>query len=145
MRSEMSEISNKFIVITLTAEEAEIWSTGLEKTSKPEKISAVNSHTHHHKLRQELRHKGPGLDPVTKEFFESVSSACKSASEILLLGHGSGKADSAHNFQNYLKEKHPDLAQKIVGVVAADVAHMSEPQVLAEARTWFDNHHKTGL
>jgi hypothetical protein len=141
----MSEISNKFIVITLTQEEAKIWSTGLEKTSKPEKISAVDHNTHQHKLRQERRHKGPGLDPVTKEFFESVSTACKTAAEILLLGHGSGKADMAHNFQSYLKEKHPDIAKKIVGTIEADVAHMTEPQVLAQARAWFDNHRKTGL
>jgi hypothetical protein len=141
----MSEISNKFIVITLTQEEAKIWSTGLEKTSKPEKISAVDHNTHQHKLRQERRHKGPGLDPVTKEFFESVSTACKTAAEIVLLGHGSGKADMAHNFQSYLKEKHPDIAKKIVGTIEADVAHMTEPQVLAQARTWFDNHRKTGL
>jgi hypothetical protein len=32
-----------------------------------------------------------------------------------------------------------------VGVIEADVAHMTEPQVLAEARSWFDKHHKTGL
>lgn len=141
----MPEISNKFIVITITKDEAKVWSTGLERSSKPEKISAVDNNRHHHKLRQEIRHKGPGLNPESKAFFESVSSACKSASEILLLGHGNGKADAVHNFQSYLKEKHQDLAKKIVGIIEADVAHMTEPQVLAEARAWFENHHKTGL
>ena len=141
----MPDISNKFIVVTLTKDEAKVWSTGLEKTSKPEKISAVDNNRHHHKLRQQQRHKGPRLDPESKAFFESVATVCKSAAEILLLGHGSGKADAVHNFQSYLKEKHQDLAKKIVGVIEADVAHMTEPQVLAEARAWFDNHHKTGL
>jgi hypothetical protein len=64
---------------------------------------------------------------------------------VLFLGHGEGKADAVHNFQSYLKEKHQDLAKKIVGVIEADVSHMTEPQVLAEARAWFDKHHKTGL
>jgi hypothetical protein len=141
----MSEISNKFIVITLTIDEAKIWLTGLEKSSKPEKISAVDHNTRRHKIRQMQRHKGPGLDRESKDFFEAVSLVCKDVSEILLLGHGSGKSDTVHNFQSYIKEKHPDIAKKIVGTIEADVAHMTEPQVLAEARAWFDNHRKTGL
>ena len=141
----MTEISNKFVVVTITKDEAKVWATGLERSSKPEKISAIDNNRHHHKLRQELRHKGPGLNPESKAFFENLSGVIKPASELLLLGHGEGKADAAHNFQSYLKEKHQDLANKIVGVIQVDVSHMTEPQVLAEARAWFDKHHKTGL
>ncbi|MGA0083202.1 MAG: hypothetical protein ACO3H5_06135 [Candidatus Nanopelagicales bacterium] len=74
-----------------------------------------------------------------------ISQAIKPASEVLLLGHGEGKSDAVQNFQRYLKEKHQDLAKKIVGTIHADVVHMTEPQILAQARSWFDNHHKTGL
>lgn len=141
----MPEISNKFIVVTITKDEAKIWAASLEKKSKPEKISAIDNNRHHHKLRQELRHKCPGLNPETKAFFEQISQVIKPASEVLLLGHGDGKADAVGNFQSYLKEKHQDLVKKIVGVIEADVAHLTEPQILAEARNWFDRHHKTGL
>ncbi len=141
----MPEITNKFVVVTITKDEAKVWATGLERSSKPEKISAVDNNRHHHKLRQELRHKGPGLNPESKAFFEEISQAIKPASEVLLLGHGEGKADAVHNFQIYLKEKHQDLAKKIVGIIEADVAHLTEPQILAQARSWFDQHHKTGL
>jgi len=141
----MAEISNKFIVVTITKDEAKVWSTGLDKKSKPEKISAVDNNRHHHKLRQELRHKGPGLNPETKAFFEQISQVIKPAAEVLLLGHGAGKADAVHNFQSYLKEKHQYLAKKIVGIIEADVAHLTEPQILAQARSWLDQHHKTGL
>jgi hypothetical protein len=141
----MPEISNKFVVVTITKDEAKVWATGLEKKSKPEKISAIDNNRHHHKLRQEQRHKGPGLDPESKAFFEKLSEVLKPAAESLLLGHGEGKADAVHNFQSYLKEKHHELAKKVVGVIEADVAHMTEPQVLAEARAWFDKHHKIGL
>ena len=141
----MPEISNKFVVVTITKDEAKVWATGLEKKSKPEKISAIDNNRHHHKLRQQQRHKGPGLDPESKDLFEKLSEVIKPASELLLLGHGEGKADAVHNFQSFLKEKHQDLSKKVVGVIEADVAHMTEPQVLAEARAWFDKHHKTGL
>jgi len=96
----MTEINNKFVVVTLTKDEAKVWATGLERSSKPEKISAVDNNRHHHKLRQELRHKGPGLDPESKAFFEKLSEVIKPASEVLFLGHGEGKADAVHNFQS---------------------------------------------
>ena len=69
----MSDVNNKFVVVTLTKDEAKVWATGLERSSKPEKISAIDNNRHHHKLRQELRHKGPGLDPESKVFFEKLS------------------------------------------------------------------------
>ena len=45
----MSEISNKFVVVTLTKDEAKVWATGLERSSKLEKISTVDNKRHHHK------------------------------------------------------------------------------------------------
>jgi len=54
-------------------------------------------------------------------------------------------ARSYKRTQSYLQEKHQDLAKKIVGIIEADVAHSTEPQILAEARSWFDNYNKTGL
>ena len=45
----MFEISNKFVVVTLAKDEARVWATGLERSSIPEKISAVDNNRHHHK------------------------------------------------------------------------------------------------
>ena len=44
----MSDISNKFVVVTITNEDAKVWATGTEKGSKPEKIHVPERHKHLH-------------------------------------------------------------------------------------------------
>ena len=36
-----------------------------------------------------------------------------------------------------LQAHHPDLAQKIIGTVSIDEKHLTEPQLLAEARIFY--------
>ena len=63
-------------------------------------------------------------------------------SEILLIGHGHGKASSMLHFIQYLERKHALLAAKIVDAIDTDLMNMTEPEILAMAREWFDSHAK---
>lgn len=139
----MPEVSNKFILIAMTQEEARVWATGLEKGTHPEKISALSDKARHHHVRQAQHHKGHSGDPEEKNYFEAISNAVSSASEILLIGHGSGKANSMVKFVQFLERKHPNVAHKVVGAIDSNLQAMSEAEILAEARKWFDNHHHT--
>lgn len=141
----MPEVTNKFVLLTITRDEAKVWATGLEKASKPEKIKALDDKGKHHHVRQAQHHKGHGVDPDEKVFFESITTAIRPANEVLVMGHGSGKSNAAHNFINFLKEKHQDVAKKIVAELDIDIERMSENEVLAQARKWFEAHHKNGL
>lgn len=141
----MPEVTNKFVLLTITRDEAKLWATGLEKATKPEKIKALDDKGRHHHVKQAQHHKGHGVDADEKIFFESITKAISPASEVLVLGHGSGKSNAAHNFVNFLKDKHKDVATKIVAELDLDIDRLSENEVLAQARNWFDAHHKTGL
>mgnify|MGYP002641064808 CR=1 FL=1 len=136
----MSDISNKFILVTITQDEARVWATGLEKKSKPETILASADKSRHHHMRMAQSHHGHASDPEEKNFFESIAVACHDAGELLVIGHGEGKANTMHKFVKFLKDKHHDLAGKVVGEINSNLVHMTEAQILAEARTWFDNH-----
>jgi hypothetical protein len=141
----MPEVTNKFVLLTITRDEAKLWATGLEKATKPEKIKALDDKGKHHHVKQAQHHKGHGVDPDEKVFFESITKAIRPASEVLVMGHGSGKSNTAHNFVKFLNEKHQDVAKKIVAELDLNIVRMSENEVLAQARNWFDAHHKTGL
>ena len=73
-------------------------------------------------------------------FFESIASAIIEAGEILLIGHGNGKANAPQAFTEYLNKKHRNLAGKVAGAVDSDLSALSDAQVLAVARQWFDTH-----
>lgn len=141
----MSDISNKFVVIALTQNEARVWATGLEKGAHPEKIFAPADKASHHHVRQTQHQGGHSGDPAEKGFFDVIAKQVESASEILLIGHGEGKANAMVRFVQYVERHSPAVAKKIVGAMDENLNAMSENQILSAARTWFDRFHRTGL
>lgn len=94
---------------------------------------------------QAQHHRGHDTDHEDPVYFDSIAGALHGFDEILLIGHGHGKADHMRTFTRYVERKHPVVAKAIVGKVDCDVNAMTEPQLLAEARAWFRTFHRTGI
>ncbi len=135
----MTDIAGKFIVLTVTHNETHIWATGIEKGSKPEKIFApVKEDRRHFRLDPNI--KGSGEQHETGIYFENISQAINGAGQILLIGHGHGKASEMMHLVQYLERKHPLIAEKVVDAIDTNLDAISEPEILALARRWFDEH-----
>ena len=135
----MPDISDKLVVVTITKDEARVWATGISKGSVPEKIFAPPAPNHHH-FRDDPKHHGRGDGPGVPAYFEEIAVAIKNASEILLIGHGHAKASAMLHFVQYLERKHADLAKKVVDALDTNLIAMSESEILAMAREWFEKH-----
>lgn len=135
----MPDISEKFVVVTITKNEARIWATGVAPGSKCEKIYAPPALNSHH-FRDDPKHHGRGDGPGVPRYYEDLVAAIGGASEILLIGHGRGKASSMLHFVNYLERKHAGLRAKVVATLDSNLISMSEPEILAMARKWFEDH-----
>ena len=140
----MGDMLQKFVVVALTQDEACIWATGLEKGTHPEKIYAPDEKGLHHHVKQMQHRGGHGTDPVEKGFFDILGKNLEGASEILLLGHGEGKANAMLRFTQYMERHNPVVARKVIGAVDADLNALTENQILAKARDWFDWLHREG-
>jgi hypothetical protein len=55
------------------------------------------------------------------------------------MGHGTGRGNAMLQFVQYLERHHSQVAQKIVGQMEVNVPAMTEPQILAAAREWFEH------
>jgi len=135
----MPEISEKFVVLTITQHEARVWATGITRGTIPEKIFAPPGLNPHH-FRSDPSHHGRGDGPGVPAYFEEIIEAIKSASEILIIGHGNGKASEMLHFIQYLERKHATLAKKVVDAIDTKLEAMTEHQILAMARNWFEAH-----
>lgn len=94
---------------------------------------------------QAQHHRGHDTDHDDPVYFDSIAGALHGFDEILLIGHGHGKADHMRTFTRYVERKHPVVAKAIVGKVDCDVNALTEPQLLAESRAWFRTFHRTGI
>lgn len=140
----MNRIANSFVLVALTQDEARIWATGLAKGTHPERVFAPDEKGLHHHVRQMQHRGGHESDPAEKGYFDLLASDLASASEILLLGHGEGKANAMLRFTQYVERHNPKVAEKVIGAIDADLNALTENQILSKARDWFDWYHREG-
>jgi hypothetical protein len=99
---------------------------------------------HPHLPTRHLHHKansiGSGHVGLDKEFFAQVMNAVSDAGEILIIGPASAKTELAR----YLRDKHPQIADRVVAVEAVD--HPSDPEIVAyRARRYRGANQSIGL
>jgi stalled ribosome rescue protein Dom34 len=90
---------------------------------------------HPHMPTRHLHHKansiGSGHVGFDKEFLAQVMNAVSDAGEILIIGPAGAKTELA----KFIREKHPDIGNRIVAVQAAD--HPSDREIAAYAKQFF--------
>ena len=128
-----------FTVLAITREEARVWKTGVKPGSQPEKIFAPSEEVHKH-VRSAQHHKGHDTDHSNDKYYEAIANSVKDAGEILIIGHGTGKASASLKLVQNWERHHSELAKKIVDALDSDLQSLTEPQILALAREWITHH-----
>ena len=141
----MPKLSDRLVVVAITQHEARVWLSGIDPESMPTKIEAPDPKERLHHVREAQHHGGHKVKHSDAAYFEEIANSVASAKQILFVGHGKGKADSAAEFMQYLERKHPQTANKVSGSLEGNLPAMSEPEILALARDWFEQHIKSGL
>ena len=77
--------------------------------------------------------------PEIKSFYEAVAKTLQNAGKILLFGSGTGASSAMVQLHTALRRDHPALADRVVGSVAVDEQHLSEDQLLARARQFYED------
>jgi hypothetical protein len=140
----VSDHVEPFVVVAVTQNETRVWNAGLDSNSKPEKIHAPEHEARHHHQRQASNHLSHAHGSHDDVYYDSIADAVSGAKEVLIVGHGKGKASHMLRLVQYLERKHPSIAQKVVGSIDSDLPSMTENQILALSRQWFDHHHDLG-
>jgi hypothetical protein len=124
------------LLVVIDHREARIFQTELHG-SVPTRITPLDpdgSHRHLHSVDDD--NNGTRL-PELKPFYDAIAKALAPAEKILLFGTATGASSAMNHLVEQLKVHHPDVAKKIVGTVIINEKHLTEPQLLAEARTFY--------
>lgn len=136
----MKITNQKFVVVAITQDDARIWADGLMPGAAPEHVHPPDEGHENRNIGHAQKHhvhQRNGNDP---KFFESVALSIKHAENILLIGHGTGKANAMLGLIQFLERKHSNLAKKIISALDSDLNAMTEAQILRLAREWHDSH-----
>ena len=105
--------------------------------SVPERITPYDpdgSHRHLHKVDDESNGQ---RQPELKPFYEAIAQTLKGAKKILIFGSSTGASSAMDYLMGDLKERHPDIARRVIGNVIVNEQHMSEDPLLAQARAFY--------
>jgi stalled ribosome rescue protein Dom34 len=132
-------IEKRLTVVAVTRGVTKIWAVRDPADTHPTVIAKQPDDQRQNHFRQVPRNDNKGVERVDREYFKEIAEALKPAKEILLVGHGTGKANEAHKLREYLEQHHADVARKIVGEETTHLESMTDPEVVVLAQKWFDN------
>lgn len=75
--------------------------------------------------------------PERRSFYRAVANALRGAAQILLFGSGTGAASAMEQLRAELRKNHPEVAGRVVGSIVLDAQHLTENQLLAKAREFY--------
>lgn len=136
----MSEESGGLVAVAIMRDEARVWKAGVEPGAKPKTVHAPTDLARHHHVRGAQRSTGHGTDHDHTAFYDSIANAVESAGEVVVVGHGKGKANEMLLLTQYWERKRPEVAQKVIGAIDSDLEALTENQVLALIREWFEHY-----
>lgn len=138
-------IRNKNVVAVIGFRESDIYPTDATPEERPEHIVAPDPHGRFHKVRHHAGNPSGTYEDDSSAYWQEITEALAPAAAILVLGHGSGKANASHHWVTYVEKHRPDVAAKLVADVRADIDHIDDRQILRLAQVYFGEARNRGL
>lgn len=124
------DLSGRTAIAAVDFHSTRIYALDSEDFSKPEHVIAEDPRKRYHNVYHHHGNvDGKYLDD-SDAYWGTLAGALASASAIILLGHGSGKANASHHLVTYLEHHRKDIAAKIVADVRADIDDLTDEQLL---------------
>lgn len=84
----------------------------------------------HHVSRNDQAREQRQRTPEDHAFYESIAQAISPAGAVVVIGHGAGRSNAAHQLIEFLHQNHAVIAQKVVCEVVANLSSLTAPQLL---------------
>jgi hypothetical protein len=125
------------LLVVIDHREARIYRTELHG-SVPERITPYDPFGFGRDLRYNQDDSNGQRKPEQKSFYEAVAKTLSGAQQILLFGAGTGASSAMEQLILNLKQHHPQIAKRVVGSKVVDEHHLTDDQLLAQARELFN-------
>ncbi|MEK9663045.1 MAG: hypothetical protein VW082_00350 [Candidatus Nanopelagicales bacterium] len=124
------DLSGKVAIAAVDFLSTRIYALDSPDHSAPERVVADDPRKRFHNVYHHHGNvDGTYLDD-SDVYWHTLAEALVPATAIVLLGHGTGKANASHHLVTYLEKHRRDVADRIVADVRADIDDLTDEQVL---------------
>jgi hypothetical protein len=129
---DLEKLKDRAVVAVITHDEARIWLLNDESHQPVLRIERVEpEHIH---VRKAQAHHGHASEIGEIDFFDDIADSLTNVSTVVLMGHGTGKANAAERFEHHAKEHHKSLLMKIAVTGHINIPAMGDAEIVTEAR-----------
>ena len=136
--SDIELVRDKNVVAVIAFHETSIYPTDESPGQRPERVVASDPLGHFHKVHHQAGNPKGTYEADSPEYWREITEALSPAGAILLLGHGTGRANATHHWVAYVEKHRHDIAAKVIADVRVDIDHLDAEQVLRFAQYYFD-------
>lgn len=124
------------VVVGVTRDHAEIWSLDERQRSPIAVLVRHDEQSQHRHVRTGQFRRGHASDEGFNGYFSDIATLLTDAGEIMIAGHGTGRANAMESFAEYLQEQRPRIFVKVTEMRYVDLPHTTGRQLAALAREW---------
>jgi hypothetical protein len=129
---DVEQIRNRAVIVAITHDETRVWLLNDDSQHPVCRISREEpEHVH---VRQAQSHHGHASEIGEVDYFHEVANLLENASTVVLLGHGTGKANAADRFEHHVNEHHKLVAKKIAVTSNVNIPAMGDADIVSRAR-----------
>ena len=129
---DIEQIRNRAVIVAITHDETRVWL--LNDDSHHPLCRILRDEPEHVHVRQAQAHHGHASEIGEVEYFHEVANILECASTVVLLGHGTGKANAADRFAHHVYEHHKLVARKIAITSNVNISAMGDADIVTKAR-----------
>ncbi|CAB4584215.1 unannotated protein [freshwater metagenome] len=137
-------MTSSIVIGAIALDRAMIWRNGIEPKTDPELVKAVVDNAEYRKERdREMGNRDRSI--MDDDFLRELVPYFEGVEHFILISAGTGKSNAGQAFMDYLTDKQPGLAKKLVGLVTADVNGSTEHELLKIGRERWESFKETGI
>lgn len=133
---DVEDLTGQWVVAAVDFEKTRLYALGDSSRRDPERVANLDPASDH-----KLEHHAGTFFRVPEHdwdtYWRTLADVLGPADRVLLLGHGSGKANATHQLVAYLEKHRSDVAALIVGDIRCDIDDLTDAQVLRLGEQFF--------
>ena len=129
-------VKNHAVVVAVTRDHADVWLIEPHQTQPLVVVRRDDEQSEHRHVRTGEYQHGHGSDEGFADYFGRLASALSNASEVMIAGHGKGRANAMEEFAEYLQKRETNLFSRVTELRYVDLSHVNGRQLAALAREW---------
>jgi hypothetical protein len=129
---DIEQIRNRAVIAAITHDETRVWLLNDDSKDPVLRLDRKQHLSAH--VRQAQAHHGHASEVGEMDYFHEIAEILELASTVVLLGHGTGKANAADRFEHHVREHHKLVALKIAVSSNINIPAMGDADIASRAR-----------